>query len=395
MTAGVVSDLATLDARVPGLDELFDVSAVAVRFEQAWTCDVVQCSMLGVRYEPGAGAAATYAVATGAASRTIGVVELQPDGWQVRSYEDDPGLPGLSEAADAGTIAAELGVSECSVTPVRYRPGQRAVLRYDAGPVVHFGKVLRSGAAELAAAFTHLDGRARAGDGPLVPAPTAVVERLGLVVLPAVEGRALHALVFDPDIPPSAQTDACRTAGRAVARLHGGPAPASRVSPLDDVAEAEQEAGALLAIDAGLGGHWTAALAALAAVDAGEAEPVPSHGALRTDQILVTPDGPALLDLDGFCAARPARDLANLLAYLRWRAMRRPDDAATVATAREAVLAGYAAERDLPIAADIDRHEGLSLLKIAARRYRNLGTAEWPLVPELVAAADALARGAA
>lgn len=392
MTAGVVSDVASLDARLAGLDELFDNGAMARRFEQAGAGDVLECTMLGVRYEPGASCTATYALTTAAVPRTIGVVELTPDGRHVRAYDADPALPGLAEAADPSQVAAVLGERECSVTPIRYRPGQRAVLRYDVGREVYFGKVLGSGAAELAAACTHLAGRADAG--LVVPVPTAVVERLGLVVLPAVAGRALHALVFDPTVPLAERSDACRAAGQAVARLHGGAPPANRVAPLDDVSAAERAAVALHAIDPRVGEQWAGALATLAAVDAGEAEGVASHGALRTDQLLVTPEGPALLDLDGFCGARAARDLGNLLAYLRWRAMRRPEDEATVAAARDALLAGYADERDLPGDADMHRHEGLSLLKIAARRYRNLDTAEWPLVPKLVANADALGRAA-
>ena len=388
MTAGLVSELAALDACLPGLDELFDTRGVAARFEQSGMGAVLACTLLGARYDPGAGCTATYALARAAVSRTIGVVDLTPDGWRVRPFADDPELPGLAAAADPMLAATVLGVPECTVTPVRYRPGQRAVLRYDAGPAAHFGKVLATGAAELAGACERVHALA------LGPSPTAVVERLGLVVLPEVAGQALHALVFDPAVPADARLDACRGAGRAVARLHGSPRPEHEVTPLDDVHDAEAAAGALHTIDPRLGERWAAALAALAATDISTVEAVASHGALRTDQLLVTPDGPALLDLDGFCAAPAARDLGNLLAYLRWRALRRPDDAPAVDTARAAVLAGYEDERVGPVVADLDRHEGLSLLKIAARRYRNLDTAEWPLVPKLVEVAHALARGA-
>ncbi len=147
-------------------------------------------------------------------------------------------------------------------------------------------------------------------------------------------------------------------------------------------------------VDPALARRWSAVLGALASMRPASHVAVASHGALRTDQILLASDGPALLDLDGFCAAPAARDLGNVLAYLRWRAMRRPQDAGTAGAGREAVLEAYAEERAPAPAADVARYEGLSLLKIATRRYRNLDVDEWPLVPELLDAAASVAEPA-
>jgi hypothetical protein len=392
MTASVV---AALDPRLPGLDELFDIRRTAAWFAGTWGRDVADCRLLGTRYDPGVGCVATYALDVG--SPTIGVVELGPHGRRVRSYDDDPGLPGLREAADPDAVSSLLGavveVRRTSVVPVRYRPGQRAVLRYEvdtpSGPLVLFGKVVGAGLAELAAAFAHLHERARAGLAPFVPAPTVVDERLGLLVLPEVEGRPFHAFVFDGERPMRSRADGFNAAGRAVALLHDGPVPAPAVTAADDVAGLERAAGALRAIDPGLAERWDTVLGELAATDVTPALAVPSHGALRTDQLLLTPEGPGLLDLDGFCAAPPARDLGNLLAYLRWRAIRRPHDAEVCGAGRQAFLDGYG---DAPAPADVARHESLSLLKIAARRYRNLDIAEWPLVADLIETAASLAR---
>ena len=93
-----------------------------------------------------------------------------------------------------------------------------------------------------------------------------------------------------------------------------------------------------------------------------------------------------LIDLDGACSAPAGRDLANLSAYLWWRSVRRPAEAATLVGMATAALRGWqtasgAAELD-------DRHSSawrsLSLLKIAGRRYRTLAWSEWPLVPRLL-----------
>jgi hypothetical protein len=317
-------------------------------------------------------------------------------GW--RMPVDDPGLPGLAEAADPGAVARLLdgvvAVQRCQVVPVRHRPGQRAVLRYDietgSGPLVLFGKVVRDGAAQLANAFDRLHEWGRAGPGPFVPAPVMLVERLGLVILPLVDGRPLHAFAFDATTSTAELSEAFRAVGRAVAGLHRGPPPEDSVQPRDDVDELERQAVALRAADPALASRWTGIMERLEAMDSSPVSLVPSHGALRTDQVVLSPQGPALLDLDSFCAARPARDLGNLLAYLRWRAMRRPADAAAAAIGRGALLEGYAEVASGPDPADLDRHEGLSLLKIAARRYRNLDVDEWPLIPDLVDAAASL-----
>ncbi|MEY2477766.1 MAG: hypothetical protein QOG87_3081 [Actinomycetota bacterium] len=396
MTASVISEqMAGLDPRLPGLDELFDTRRAAALFAQIWRSEIMDCRLLGTRYEPGVSCVATYEIAP----RDIGVVELTPDGCGVRSYVDDPGLPGLAEAADPDAVALLLDgavdVRQCSVTPVRYVPGQRAVLRYDvdtpSGPVVLYAKVVRAGVTALATAFTELHRRARSGFGPFVPDPTVVHEGIELLVLPAVEGRSLHALAFDPALSPLQRADAFRATGRAVARLHAGPPPATTVTSADDVSALDRSVDALRAIDPALAERWDGVLAELASMEVAPAPVVPSHGALRTDQIVMAPDGPALLDLDGYCAAPAACDLGNLLAYLRWRAMRRPDDAEMAALGREAMLTGYEELAPAPHI-DVARYEGLSLLKIAARRYRNLNATEWPLVPDLVDAAGSLAR---
>jgi hypothetical protein len=164
------------------------------------------------------------------------------------------------------------------------------------------------------------------------------------------------------------------------------------------------------------GGDVLDALPALAAVDAGLAatvaglverlvagpDPVDSvtavvsHGALRPDQVLLgsgpgLDGGVALVDLDGACRAQPERDLANLGAYLWWRGVRRPGERSEVATLADAAWSGADAGGLRLDRARFDRLRALALLKIAARRYRALDVAEWPLVGSLVAEAARLA----
>ena len=120
----------------------------------------------------------------------------------------------------------------------------------------------------------------------------------------------------------------------------------------------------------------------------------PSHGSLRTDHVLLCRDAPALVDLDGWCAAEPARDIGNLFAYLRWRAIRQPQHGEVVKQVRQAAAEEYRRAGGLLDEPGVAFFEAVSLLRIAGRRYRSLTVAEWPLVPALVDAAnDLLSRG--
>jgi aminoglycoside phosphotransferase (APT) family kinase protein len=112
---------------------------------------------------------------------------------------------------------------------------------------------------------------------------------------------------------------------------------------------------------------------------------VPTHGALRTDQLLVAEDGIVALDWDGFCWAHPARDIGNLLAYLDWRAIRRPQDRAIAVAAGRTFLDSYAETRPGPPQATLRFARNASVLKIAGRRLAGLTFDEWDLLPDLLA----------
>ncbi|HMD81538.1 MAG TPA: phosphotransferase, partial [Anaerolineales bacterium] len=111
-----------------------------------------------------------------------------------------------------------------------------------------------------------------------------------------------------------------------------------------------------------------------------EPKPLASHGAMRTDQFILQGDRLAMIDLDGYCWANPARDLGNFLAYLCWKAIRQPEHAEFIERAGRTFLEGY-----LTVQGDIDErwlsvYQAASLLKIAGRRFRSLTYREWPLI---------------
>src|SRR5262249_10881072 len=118
------------------------------------------CRLQDTKYQPLVRCVTTYElhVARGGEAPwpTIGVLDISPAGPAHRLFVDDPALPGLRAAIDPAQVAARFaevlarsgdpGVMEsCTITPIRYKPGARCVVRYEihtaAGPRVFFGKL--------------------------------------------------------------------------------------------------------------------------------------------------------------------------------------------------------------------------------------------------------------
>ena len=182
-------------------------------------------------------------------------------------------------------------------------------------------------------------------------------------------------------------TAALQAAGGLLSHLHSREEPIGHHRSLAD--DADDLAGYLPAaerISPAVAAGFAAGLDRLRAAAEPAGPSVPSHGAFRLDQVFLAGTGAKVIDLDSYCWAEPARDMGNLLAYLQWRAIRRPaGESATVAIGA-AFAAGYGRQRPL----DHDRvavYQAASLLKIAGRRYRALAVHEWDLVPQLIAAA--------
>jgi hypothetical protein len=401
----LVSEQAALPAAViaelPLLGESFTPSRVAAVFAEAWGRDVTGGRPLSCRFEPGAGAVTTHALVVDGGP-VLGALEVTPTRRRLWRCEDDPELPGLRIAADPDLMAERLRsvlgpIEGCAAEVWRYRPGERAVLRYDVaaagGPVTLFGKVLRQGARDVACV---IDALHRAGDSdpalPSVPALVAVFDDLGLIVQAAVQGDPLHRLAYDEAVLRQQRIAAFERTGAALAAMHGGGhGVGPSVSYDDDSAKVRTDMTVAERIVPKLGALLAGALirTTAAAPTTGTPPFVSSHGALRTDQIVLVARRPTMLDLDGACLAEPARDAGNLLAYLRWRAIRQPSQARAVVEVRRAFLDGYGPVADEALA----RFEALTLLKIVGRRVRNLTVAEWPLLPGLVATADAVLQG--
>jgi hypothetical protein len=393
---------AGLDPALPALAPALDPSAVALRFQRRWPGPGEPPAIRGClpqhrRWAPGVECEAVYLLTTSLSPvPTIGVVRVRPEGVSHRLYTDDPGLEGLAAATDPARMRAWLaerlgGVPDtCTVVPVSYRPQLRCMLRYQlgggAGPV--YAKVVSSGAFEALAAA------AAALGGELAPPLVGVAPEWRLVAQADAGGHSLRSLAVDP--PPPGAAAQLRAAGRLLARLHARSGPPGETRSLSGDAAALRHLLPVVesALPASAAG-FVAAAGRLAAIGDGEA-PAPAHGALRLDQVHLGSAGAALIDLDSYCWAEPARDLGNLLAYLRWREIRRPAAAAALAGVRAALLEGHAEEWGAAVdPGRIALHQAASSLKIAGRCLQKLAVAEWAHLPRLVdVALDGLGGGA-
>ena len=390
------------DSALPGLGEVLDPAAVEAGLTHAWqradpaVVRVRAGARADTKYDPGTACVAVYHVVVerqaAQAAPGFGVVSALPTGTHYRRLEDDPGLPAAAVAVDPGRIESRLRELAPVATgtglpiraePVRYKPGRTCVVRYELGDVAAFGKVMAAGAERQAAVVREL----AAAGAVCVPPLLAVWPDLGMTVQAAVTAVDLTTTIAAAR--PADRGRWLRRLGRAAACLHTAAVkqPLPAVGWREDLAELTGYRPLFAALAPALGPEVDRALAQLertAAACPPGAERL-GHGALRTDQLLAGRSGRLyLLDLDGLCRADPARDLANLLGYLRWRGIRRPGDAAWTDAVGPLVLAGYAEVAEPPDPASLELFQRATLLRIAGRRLRSLAVSEWRWLPELL-----------
>jgi hypothetical protein len=343
--------------------------------------------------------------------RTLGVVEIRPGAVAHRPYDDDPRLPWLSDAVDPvgmhqrfAALLPDTTIEACGISPVRYRAGVRCVFRYDiqtpAGREVFFGKLLGEGGEQLLATVgaLHAAGgvQVNAPDGgprmPRILRPLAYWPDIHMLVQAEVVGGAeLNDLAFDPAQDAALRERWLREAGARLAGLHGAQVEGPPRTLADDLAELREYVAPMAQPDPALAQRYEAAVARLSERLADEPSPrCATHGAFRTDQFMIEGDELVMIDLDGFCWAEPERDLGNFLAYLDWKAIRKPADADFIARAGQVFMEGYQGAGRTPDQGRLAIYRADSLLKVAGRRYRSLTTKEWHLVPRLIDAAEEL-----
>jgi Ser/Thr protein kinase RdoA (MazF antagonist) len=242
----------------------------------------------------------------------------------------DPGFPQLVGLYDQGHLARRLVAAgqgapagEVDVVPVRYRPGQRHVLRVDvAGRPAFYAKTYRddtgrravTGARQVAAALA-------AWGGPATVARAAAYLEAELTVLwTAHTGQPLSAVVLD-------RPELAATAGAALRAVHDstgvfGTRGDGRSDPAAEVRATERSTEHVAALDPELAGRLAVLLGAAATALDRPGEPGHRlHGDFKADNLLVEGTRLRVLDLDRVTVGDPALDLGKFCADLRWWAL--------------------------------------------------------------------------
>ncbi|MFP5346744.1 MAG: phosphotransferase family protein [Actinomycetes bacterium] len=388
----------------------------------------------GLRYlrrKPGRGLVAVFGSAGDGEVYTVSVEEAAlsgvagsapAQGPTVRRFPDDPQLPHL---ATAMTPSAHAEVAEalealarrvhgvppsyqlCGIDaePLRYKPGDRCVLRYrlrfaprdesgsGTGPRTHtlVAKLYRDRAeAERADELLRRLGSEAAITwtarplGLLGHLPLAVTEDLGSArdAVPATSGLD----VIRPGDPRAG--DAVRAAARALADLHTSSVAtqgcADRTGE-DEAGKATKRAKTLQRYVPDLTPEIAEVVDVLSRTLTGLSDDGlrPAHGSYKPSQLMVRAGQVFLVDFDQFCLADPALDVGYFLAYLRpsglWyrRAGRRAwfDDAAAVfvsAYTQRLAERGVSSAVSTAIVGRSHVFTAALLLKIAARRANRL-----------------------
>jgi hypothetical protein len=289
-------------------------------------------------------------------------VEEPGTGMRLLAAPLDPRLPALVRMSDPAFAGEAIGPGVMpAVIPIRYRPGERHVLRYEGSLQVRYAKLYRPGAAGQARRRAAAVCAAVSCGPASVRAPRPELWRSeDALVTPAVRGRA--AAVEEVDL---------EAAGSLLRVIHRGVAPPEPAATLAGEIEAVERAAQH--IDALLPSVGAALRRTLAAVRergerTGEQRAVLLHGDFKLDHLLWDGEAVTVIDLDRARPGEPALDLGKLLADLRWR---RAGASRIGDGPRDSLLRGYG-----PVGAHararVSLYEAVFLLKAAARRARLL-----------------------
>ena len=267
-----------------------------------------------------------------------------------------------------------VAAADLTVDTVRFRPGQRHVLRVGGGPSgpAWFLKVYRDdtgrravhAAARVATAF------AAAGNGmpALCAASGTYVASDRAAVWAEVTGPSLAEVIV---LSGAATVNAVRAAGRGLRLLHDLPVgealpacPGAAAQAAETVRTAELLEALAPAVGAQLRREVDRVLDLLARLPV--EPPTSTHGDVKCDNLLVSGSGVHLLDFDRCGRGDPAADIGKFLADLRWWAA---EGGHAVAPLHQAFLDAYGVAAPTRVAR-ARAYDALLQLRIAARRIR-------------------------
>ncbi|MBV9231747.1 MAG: aminoglycoside phosphotransferase family protein [Chloroflexi bacterium] len=301
-----------------------------------------------------------------------GVLRVPDLGISVQKFPADASLPALTISCDttpqtplfeALQSAARTHLQDSAwclasarAIPVRYKPGNRCVIRYHLQlehPTEHiqrdltiFGKVYAdpAQASDVQSLQQELyDEQAKSGDLPLLPRPLGIIASLGLTLNEAVQvdktlatderwtilRTGVHAL--QPQLERGRggtitrvviPEEELRLTAQALARLHNSSLLPNKDAPRTGAKEAKR-AKERATLISGRNPAQAQRVQELAQKLASRLESLqpdtyrPAHGGFKASQLLFHSHHVFVVDFDGLCTADPALDVGYFLAYLR------------------------------------------------------------------------------
>jgi Ser/Thr protein kinase RdoA (MazF antagonist) len=307
---------------------------------------------------------------------TVSVAPVDDAFPQLVRLHDPAHVLDVIRATGAAADFDDAATDDVTIETIRYRPGQRHVLRVAAGgdgPAT-FAKIYRddTGRRTVEAAARAARAFAAAGvDAVAVPPPTGTYVAADRVAFwPEVAGLPLSQVIV---LAGAGARDVVRGAGAALRLLHDATSVAGAAEDLLPCSDALAQAAETLrtaelvdvlapAVGSRLRLEVGRVLEALAALPA--EPPTLVHGDFKCDNLVVDGSRVHLLDFDRCGRGDPAADIGKFLADLRWWA---GEDHAAVARLPEAFLEGYGAMGPAR-AARARAYDTLLQLRMAARR---------------------------
>jgi hypothetical protein len=302
-------------------------------------------------------------------------------------------LADVLRAAHPLVGVGDVAATDLAVEQIRYRPGQRHVLRVSVGSsgLRWFAKVYRDDAGRRA-----VDAAARVGavftasSGSPLRVSTAVgayVAPERVTLWPEVIGLPLAEVILRSG---PAAAGAVRVTGSALRLVHDAPS-AEELPPCPDAiahaAETLRTAQVLDALLPAVGSRLRRAAGRALEVLSGlpVEPPTITHGDFKCDNLVVSDAGVHVLDFDRFGRGDPAADIGKFLADLRWWT---DGDGPAAMRLHEAFLQGYGAAEP-PRLARARVYDALSQLRMSARRVP-IQALDWQLrVTRAVGVAEA------
>ena len=287
------------------------------------------------------------------------------------SYPEDDDLPGLSQAADPEGAVGLVNSHILSIPPrrvrvetVRYRPGNRAVLRHSIGRAKLFARVVRPAVLPAMLQATALMGRSRF----VVPRVAGVWQAGGTMWMSEMPGENLRQCIRRGAAPnPEPLLDGLESLWAVKDN--------DSARPPFNLRHAYRRAKSLLRYASGHSSEVGASLKqATCALDPFVETWQPTciaHNDFYDDQMLALPDGRiAIVDLEEAGLGDPMLDVGNFLAHLRWSSCFAPDQEAKFSESYHDAFRASAMEKFGWDGLELDLREATCLFRISTNAVR-------------------------